>query len=59
MVAVCEGRGVVMSFYGGTYIDYCEYCDDRYSGKFKLKKNENVFDGFERWLKEHGLEAEG
>ena len=22
------------------------------------KKNENVFDGFERWLKEHGLEVE-
>ncbi len=23
-----------MSFYGGDYIDYCEYCDDRYSGIF-------------------------
>jgi len=23
-----------MSFYGETYIDYCEYCDDRYSGIF-------------------------
>ena len=27
-----------MSFYGGTYIDYCRYCDDRYSGIFELKK---------------------
>ena len=32
-----------MSFYGGTYIDYCNYCDDRYSGIFKLKENENIF----------------
>lgn len=46
-----------MSFYGETYIDYCEYCDDRYSGIFKLKENENVFDGFDRWLKEHGREV--
>ena len=44
----------MMSFYGGDYIDYCEYCDDRYSGIFKLKENENVFDGFDRWLKKHG-----
>lgn len=42
-----------MSFYGGTYIEYCMYCDDRYAGIFKLKENENVFDGFDRWLKEH------
>jgi len=28
-----------MSFYGGTYIDYCKYCDDKYSGIFKLKKH--------------------
>lgn len=46
-----------MSFYGGTYIDYCKYCDDRYNGTFKLKENENVFDGFDRWLKEHGREV--
>lgn len=57
MVAVCEGRGGVMSFYGGDYIDYCKYCDDRYSGIFKLKENENVFDGFDRWLREHGREV--
>ena len=46
-----------MSFYGGDYIDYCKYCDDRYSGIFKLKENENVFDGFDRWLREHGREV--
>lgn len=27
-----------MSFYGGTFTDYCKYCDDKYSGIFKLKK---------------------
>lgn len=42
-----------MSFHGVTYIEYCMYCDDRSAGKFKLKENENVFDGFDRWLKEH------
>lgn len=26
------------SFYGGTLADYIRYCEDRYSGKFKLKK---------------------
>lgn len=29
-------------------------CEDRYSGKFKLKKHEDVFDGFARWLKDEG-----
>ena len=38
-------------FYGGTLADYIRYCDDRYSGKFKLKKHEDIFDGFSRWLK--------
>lgn len=40
-------------FYGGTLADYIKYCDYRYSGKFKLKKGEDVFDGFTRWLKEN------
>lgn len=26
------------SFYGGTLAEYIRYCDDRYNGKFKLKK---------------------
>ena len=46
-----------MSFYGGDYIDYCEYCEDKYSGIFKLKKNEDWLNGFHRWLKEHGQEV--
>jgi hypothetical protein len=41
------------SFYGGTLADYIKYCDYRYSGKFKLKKDEDIFDGFTRWLKEN------
>lgn len=40
-------------FYGGTLADYIRYCDDRYSGKFRLKKGEDIFDGFTRWLKEN------
>ena len=40
-------------FCGGTLADYIRYCDDRYSGKFKLKKGEEIFDGFTRWLKEN------
>lgn len=43
-------------FYGGTLADYIEYCDDRYNGKFNLKKHEDVVDGFARWLKNEGLE---
>lgn len=43
-------------FYGGTLADYIRYCDDRYSGKFKLKKHEDIFDGFSRWLKNEGVE---
>ena len=43
-----------MSFYGGTYIDYCEYCDENFSGIFKLKKHEDGIEGFHSWLKEHG-----
>lgn len=43
-------------FYGGTLADYIEYCGDRYNGKFKLKKHEDVVDGFARWLKNEGLE---
>ena len=31
-----------MSFYGGTFTDYCKYCDDKYSGIFKLKKGEDA-----------------
>lgn len=46
-----------MSFYGGDFIDYCDYCDDKWSGKFKLKKNEDWLKGFHRWLKEHGQEV--
>lgn len=47
-----------MSFYGGTYTDYCEYCEDKYSGLFNLKDNEDSIKGFHRWLKEHGMEVE-
>ena len=47
-----------MSFYGGTYIDYCKDGDARYNGIFKLKETENVFEGFDRWLKEHGKEVQ-
>ena len=43
-----------MSFYGGTYIDYCQYCDEKCSGIFKLKKHEDAIEGFHRWLKKHG-----
>lgn len=43
-------------FYGGTLADYVRYCDDRYSGKFKLKKHEGISDGFSRWLKNEGVE---
>lgn len=32
-------------------INYGNYCYDRSHGIFKLKEHENVFDGFERWLK--------
>ena len=46
-----------MSFYGGTFVDYCKYCDDKYSGIFKLKKHEDAIKGFHRWLKEHGREV--
>lgn len=38
-------------FYGGTLAEYI-----RYNGKFKLKKHEDIFDGFSRWLKNEGLE---
>lgn len=47
---------VMGDFYGGTLADYIRYCDDRYSGKFKLKKHEDIFDGFSRWLKNEGVE---
>ena len=39
-------------FYGGTLAEYIRYCEDRYSGK--LKKHEDAFDGFARWLKDEG-----
>lgn len=29
------------------------YAPGNYSGKFKLKKGEDVFDGFARWLEEN------
>lgn len=45
-----------MSFYGGSYIDYCKYCDEKYSGIFKLKTNEEAIEGFHRWLKKQGRE---
>lgn len=47
----------MMSFYGGTFTDYCKYCDDKYSGIFKLKKGEDAIKGFHRWLKEQGREV--
>lgn len=46
-----------MSFYGGTFVDYCKYCDDKYSGFFKLKKHKDAIKGFHRWLKERGREV--
>ena len=44
----------MVSFNSGTFKDYCDFCDDRYSGQFKLKENEGLFQAFDRWLKEHG-----
>ena len=40
-----------MSFYGGTLADYLLFCDDRYYGRFKVKKNEDKISAFQRWLK--------
>lgn len=40
-------------FYGGTLAEYIRYCEDRYNGKFKLKKHEDVLVDSLEWLKEN------
>lgn len=42
----------------GTFKNYCDFCEDRYSGRFKLKENEGLFQAFDRWLEEHKKDME-
>ncbi|CYV53364.1 hypothetical protein [Streptococcus suis] len=36
----------------GSYKEYCEFCEARYSGKFTRKEGEGLFEAFDRYLEE-------